>query len=157
MTPAELLQLSGGYWSICTLHTAVKLDIFTVLAEGDLTLREISDHTGCHQRGMSMLLDALTTLGLLTKTADRYSAPPFAREYLSRTSDTYLGYIILHHHNLMSGWNRLDEAVKSGAPAGTSASHSDDESTRENFLMGMFNLASMAAPLVVPAINGQQA
>jgi len=153
MTPSELLQLSGGYWSICALHAAVKLDIFTVLAEGGLTLQEIAERSGSDRRGMSMLLDALTSLGLLAKSADTYSAPPFAREYLSRTSDAYLGYIILHHHHLMSGWNRLDEAVKSGAPAGTSSSHSDDESTRGNFLMGMFNLASMAAPLVVPAID----
>jgi SAM-dependent methyltransferase len=153
MTPSELLQLSGGYWSICALHAAVKLDVFTQLAEGDLTVREISRLTGSDQRGMAMLLDALAGLGLLRKTADTYSAPPSTLEFLSRKSDNYLGYIILHHHQLMAGWNRLDEAVKNGAPSGTHSSHSDDESTRENFLMGMFNLASLAAPKVVPAID----
>ena len=27
--PAELLKLSGGYWSTCALHAGVKLDIFS--------------------------------------------------------------------------------------------------------------------------------
>lgn len=153
MTPSELLQLSGGYWSICALHAAVKLDVFTQLADGKLTASEIAHLTGSDPRGMAMLLDALASLELLQKTADTYSAPQSTRDYLSRKSDNYLGYIILHHHQLMTGWNNLDQAVTSGAPSGTSSSHSDEESTRENFLMGMFNLASLAAPKIVPAID----
>jgi len=27
--PGSLLQLSGQYWATCTLHAAVKLDVFT--------------------------------------------------------------------------------------------------------------------------------
>lgn len=153
MTPSELLQLSGGYWSVSALHAAVKLDVFTQLAEGDLPAREVARLTASDQRGMEMLLDALAALGLLRKTADIYSAPPTILKFLSRTSDNYLGYIILHHHHLMAGWNRLDEAVKTGAPSGTSSAHADEESTRENFLMGMFNLASLSAPKIVPAID----
>jgi SAM-dependent methyltransferase len=53
----------------------------------------------------------------------------------------------------MPGWNRLDEAVKSGGPVRGSSSHSDDESARESFLMGMFNMASISAPLIVPKID----
>lgn len=153
MTPSELLQLSGGYWSICALHAAVKLDVFTQLAERDMTVREISLLTVSDQRGMAMLLDALAALGLLQKTGDTYSAPPPILNCLSRKSDNYLGYIILHHHQLMAGWNQLDEAVKIGAPSGARSSHSNDAATRENFLMGMFNLASLAAPLIVPTID----
>jgi SAM-dependent methyltransferase len=153
MNPSELLQLSGGYWSICALHAAVKLDIFTCLSDGDLTAEEISRRTGSDLRGMTMLLDALSSLELLAKTSDRYCAPPSSLQFLSRNSESYLGYIILHHHQLMAGWTHLDEAVIKGAPIGTRASHNDDESARENFLMGMFNLASLLAPKVVPCID----
>jgi len=153
MTPSELLQLSSGYWSICALHAAVKLDVFTTLADGELSAQEIARQAQSEPRSMAMLLDALTALGLIVKNGNTYSAPLFAREYLSRASDKYLGYIILHHHHLMSGWNRLDEAVRNGGPTGCSSSRTDDDSTRENFLMGMFNMASMSAPLVVPAID----
>lgn len=153
MIPSDLLQLSGDYWRICALHAAVKLDIFTQLSEGNFTASEICRLSDCDQRGMTMLLDALVSMGLLQKTAELYCAPPSVLTYLSRKSDLYLGYIILHHHQLMSGWNRLDEAVKNGVPSGAKSSHTDDESTRKNFLMGMFNLASLAAPKISPFID----
>jgi SAM-dependent methyltransferase len=153
MTPSDLLQLSGGYWSACALHAAVKLDVFTHLSPGNLTAMEISCLTGCDERAMMMLFNALAALELLRKTGDTYCATPFSAEYLSKKSDKYIGHIIMHHHHLMSGWNRLDEAVKSGEPVRASSSHSDDETARESFLMGMFNMASMSAPLIVPKID----
>jgi hypothetical protein len=41
-TPADLLQLSGGYWSACVLHAGVKLGIFTHLVERSLTTEELA-------------------------------------------------------------------------------------------------------------------
>ena len=43
----SLLQLSGGYWQIFTLHTSVKLDLFTCLAqeaEGIVRSAQTADH-----------------------------------------------------------------------------------------------------------------
>ncbi|MGB9080718.1 MAG: methyltransferase, partial [Desulfuromonadaceae bacterium] len=77
----------------------------------------------------------------------------FAAEYLSRTSPRYLGYIIMHHHHLMAGWSRLDESVRSGAPIRGRVSHDGDESERESFEMGMFNLAMQLAPRIVPNVD----
>ncbi|MBC7963042.1 MAG: SAM-dependent methyltransferase [Steroidobacteraceae bacterium] len=153
MTPSELLQLSGGYWNVCALHAAVKLDVFTQMSQGAASAADISMVTGSDERGMTMLLNALAAMGLLDKFENKFSIPPFSATYLSKDSDNYLGYIILHHHNLMSGWARLDEAVKNGGPLRSNSSRTDDEAARESFLMGMFNLASLAAPLVVPAID----
>ncbi|MDD5287040.1 MAG: methyltransferase [Desulfuromonadaceae bacterium] len=153
MTPSELLQLSGGYWNACALHAAVKLDVFTHLSAGNLTSTEISCLTGSDERGMAMLFNALAAMGLLEKENNTYSATPFASEYLSKKSDKYLGHIIMHHHNLMIGWNRLDEAVKNGGPVRTSSSQDEDETILESFLMGMFNIASLSAPLIVPNID----
>ncbi len=153
MSPSELLQLSGSYWSTCALHAAVKLDIFTHLSAGSKTAAELSALTGCNDRGMAMLLNALSSLELLQKTGETYGTTFIATEYLSRKSDKYLGHIIMHHHHLMAGWTRLDEAVRSGGPVKASSSHGDDATARESFLMGMFNLASLAAPLIVPNID----
>lgn len=153
MTPAELLQLSGGYWSTCALHAAVKLDVFTHLTAGSLSAAEISTLTGSDERGTAMLCNALTAMELLQKTGDNYCAVPFSSEYLSRKSVKYLGHIIMHHHHLMAGWSRLDEAVKSGGAILASSSHGVDETVRESFLMGMFNIASLSAPMIVPNID----
>ena len=153
MTPAELLKLSGAYWSSCALHAGVKLDLFTQLAEAPATAGEIGNATGCDLRGTTMLLDALTGLELLAKQGEHYETTPFSADYLSKKSERYLGHIILHHHHLMDGWTRLDQAVRNGRPTWSGPSHNQDDSVRESFLMGMFNMANQSAPLIVPAID----
>jgi len=153
MTPAELLKLSGGYWSSCALHAGVSLDLFSHLTEEPRTAVEIARIIGGDQRGVAMLLNALAALELLEKNNNNYCATPFSTEYLSKKSERYLGHIILHHHHLMTGWNRLDEAVRNGVPVEVSSSRVDDETIREHFQMGMFNMATQNAPTVVSAID----
>ena len=152
-TVLELLKLSGEYWSTCTLHAGVRLDLFTPLAEYPHNAVQLSERLKTNPRATAMLLDALTALELLVKQGDFYETTPFSAQYLSSSSDQYLGYIIMHHHNLVSGWAQLHEAVISGGPVKEPVSHSGDMSMRENFLMGMFNLASLIAPRLVGEIN----
>jgi SAM-dependent methyltransferase len=152
-SPPQLLELSGGYWSTCALHAGVKLGVFTPLAGEPLSAEELAGRINCDSRGLAMLLNALTALDLLDKNGDRYVATPFAAEFLSRTSPGYLGHIIMHHHHLMTGWANLDQAVQSGAPIRERASHEDVAVSRESFLMGMFNLAMLMAPKIVPNID----
>jgi len=148
----DLLQLSGGYWNACALHAAVKLDIFTALDGAFRTADEVAQHRQSEPRATGMLLDSLTALGLLEKRDNCYLATSFASEKLSKTSPGYLGHIIMHHHHLMSGWTRLDEAVITGRPIKEPVSHGQDESIRESFLMGMFNLASQLAPRIAASV-----
>ena len=152
-TPASLLQLSGGYWSSCAVHAGVKLDLFTHLSDQDLEVSDLAALLSLDSRGLEMLLNALAALNLLQKNGVAYRATQFAAEYLSRNSPGYLGYIILHHHHLMPGWAMLDVAVRDGLPVRDRVSHSDDESIRECFEMGMFNLAMQIAPRIVRHID----
>jgi len=152
-TPPQLLELSGGYWSACALHAGVKLGVFTPLSGQPLTAAELAGRIGCDSRGVAMLLNALAAMELLDKQGESYVATPFAAEFLCRTSPGYLGHIIMHHHHLMSGWANLDKAVQSGVPVRGRVSHEDADSSRESFLMGMFNLAMQLAPKIVPHID----
>jgi SAM-dependent methyltransferase len=152
-TIPDLLQLSGGYWSTCALHAGVRLDIFTVLEDTPRTAAEVAQLRNSDLRGTAMLLDALTSLALLEKRDDTYLATPFAAEHLSRTSPAYTGHIIMHHHHLMAGWARLHEAVQTGGPVRERVAVGSDETVRESFLMGMFNLASLLAPRIVQTID----
>ncbi len=152
-TLAELIKMSGSYWSACTLHAGVELDLFTPLAETPATAAELSAQTRLNQRGLSMLLDALTALDLLQKKDDVYSTTPFSAEVLAKTSAKYMGHIISHHHHLVESWARLAESVSSGQPVRNRVSHEPSEAERESFLMGMFNLAMHMAPIIVPQID----
>lgn len=152
-TPPELLKMSGSYWSACALHAGVKLDLFTPLSAEPATATALAGRNGLDERGLAMLLDALAALDLLQKQDGVYRTTPFAAEFLSKSSERYMGHIINHHHHLVEGWARLDESVQSGAPARDRLSHEPTEAERESFLMGMFNLAMMMAPKIVPQID----
>ncbi|NTV50139.1 MAG: methyltransferase [Geobacteraceae bacterium] len=152
-TIPDLLLLSGGYWSTCALHAGVKLDIFSALDGTASTAVEVAQLCNADPRATGMLLDALVSLGLLEKRGDVYTATQFAETNLSKTSPGYLGHIIMHHHHLMAGWSRLHEAVATGDPISDRVSHVDNESVRESFLMGMFNLASLLAPKITKSVN----
>ncbi|WP_373501175.1 methyltransferase [Desulfococcus sp.] len=147
--PGALLTTSGFYWQTCTLHAGVKLDIFTTIGNSRITATEIAARLQADPRATAMLLDALAAMGLLEKTADAFANTHEGLTWLSRDSADYIGYIILHHHNLVASWSKLDEAVRSGRPVRQRANFQDPE-IRRNFLLGMFNLAMSTAPRVVP-------
>ncbi len=152
MNPGELLEISGYFWKTCALHAAVKLDVFTVIGDAQLTGKEISQKLNGAQSGVERLLNALTAMDLLEKTDGKYANNPAGKTFLAKDSAKYIGHIIMHHHHLLESWSQLDQAVLSGHPVRTRASFSNDE-WRESFLMGMFNLAMGLAPKLVPLID----
>jgi predicted O-methyltransferase YrrM len=151
-TPDELLRLSGNYWQSFTLHAAVVLDVFTQIGNDRLTNDNIAQRLNGDTRGVTMLLNALTAMKLLGKADGRYFNTPEGKQFLSKDSPGYIGYIIMHHHHLADSWNRLDQAVKTGAPVRKRASDGN-EKARESFLMGMFNIAMTMAPRLVAAVD----
>lgn len=150
--PGTLLETSGGYWKTCALHAAVQLDVFTVIADRRLSTGNIAEKLPADPRALAMLLNALTAMNLLEKSGDIYTNTPEAKAFLSKSSPGYIGHIIKHHHHLVASWSQLDQAVLSGKPVRTRATHSSDDA-RESFLMGMFNMAMMLAPRIVPEID----
>jgi hypothetical protein len=151
-TPGRLLEVSGSYWQTCALHAAVKLDIFSHLAPAPRSAEALARELGVDPRALEMLLNAAAAMGLLQKSAGRFGCSGSARTYLSRSSEHYLGHILLHHHHLFDAWGRLDEAVRTGQ-AVRERGDADEALRRESFLMGMFNLAMQVAPQVAATID----
>ena len=152
MNVAELLKLSGAFWTTATIHAGVKLDLFTALAHKPQTATELASHVQADNRALAMLLNALTALELLEKRNETFSTNAFSAQYLAKDSPDYLGHIVMHHHYLVEGWSKLDQAVLTGKAVRTRSTFSDDK-VHESFLMGMFNLAMQLAPHVAREIN----
>jgi SAM-dependent methyltransferase len=150
--PGTFLETSGGYWKACALHAAVQLDVFTVMENQRLSADAVAEKIQADPRALAMLLNTLSAMNLLVKFGDLYVNTPEAARFLSKNSPAYIGYIIKHHHHLVASWSQLDQAVLSGRPIRTRASHSSDDA-RESFLMGMFNMAMNLAPKIVPKID----
>jgi SAM-dependent methyltransferase len=129
-----------------TLPAGVALDIFTLLGTDTLSGKTMAKKIGMEQRGVILLLNALTALGLLVKKKDTYANTPESARFLSKASSEYIGYMIRHHHHLAPSWVSLDTALaQGGGPIQEAASVSAEE-WRESFLMGMFNMAMAIAP-----------
>lgn len=152
MTPGQILGLSGYYWRTCTLHAAVKLDIFTAIGGQEKSAAEIARSLDLDKRALDMLLNGLVSMSFLIKNRDRFSNTAASAEFLSKESKKYLGYMIMHHHHLVQSWTRLDEAIRTGNPI-REQSITDDEDRRESFLMGMFNMAMGIAPQLAGQID----
>jgi hypothetical protein len=150
--PGRLLEVSGSYWQTCTLHAAVKLDLFTKLGAERLESEEVARRLGGGPRGVPMLLNALVAMNLLARSGDKYGNTPAASTFLSKDSDQYLGFMIMHHHHLVESWSRLDQAVLSGKPVRGQASF-EVEAFLEGFLMGMHTLARHLAPTVSEVLD----
>ncbi len=150
--PGELLEVSGAFWKTCALHAAVKLDVFSVIGDDQLSAETIATKIKGSSKGVERLLNALVAMGLLEKSDDDYLNISGGCDFLSRESDEYIGHIILHHHHLVESWSQLDQAVLTGQPIRSRSSFSKEE-WRESFLLGMFNLAMNLAPQLVPLID----
>ncbi|SHI13074.1 Dimerisation domain-containing protein [Desulfofustis glycolicus DSM 9705] len=147
----SLIGTSSAYWRGCTLQAAVRLGIFTVLGGRSLSARAVAAAIGADVRGTGYLLNALAGMELLSKCGDLYRNSEVAARLLNEDEPGYIGHIILHHHHLVDGWAQLDAAVRSGGPVEQRSYGAETE--RRSFLLGMFNLASGAAPLVVKAVS----
>jgi len=151
-TAGRLLEVSGSYWQTCALHAGVNLGVFTVLAEGARSPEDVAAATSSSLRGVTLLLNALTAMGLLVRDGNRYGNSPEAGMFLAAGSEEYLGHMILHHHHLMASWARLPVAVRAGRPIRKRSTFQNRE-VRESFLMGMFNLANRLAPTIVREVD----
>ncbi|MDR1242869.1 MAG: methyltransferase domain-containing protein [Deltaproteobacteria bacterium] len=160
-TIADILGISGSYWAGCALQAGIALDLFTAVEKGKgnaqdkrLSVRDLALSLACDERALGMLATALIALGFLEGNTDDVTLPEHSWAYLSRTSERYVGFIIKHHAHIMPGWVRLAEAVQSGRrQREISSSDTDDAEERENFLMGMFNIAVNQAEMVASALD----
>ncbi len=150
--PGTLLAISGNYWQACTLHAAVKLDLFSALNQEALTAEQMANKLNADLRGLRMLLNALVAMDLLIKKDNRFYTDQAARNFLDRSSPQYIGHMILHHHHLVPSWSQLDQAVQTGKKLRPPVTVSDEQ-RREAFLMGMYNLASQQAPQIASQID----
>lgn len=150
----EIIRLSGAYWAACALHTAVLLDIFTLLDEGVSNEEELASRIQCDGRAFSMLITSLASMGFLERDGKTLKSSPAILELLSKKSPKYMGFIIKHHAHIMPAWTKLAQAVQRGqAVFEERSSTKEDLAEREAFLMGMFNVARLQAENVAKTMD----
>lgn len=98
------------------LKTAIELEVFTAIADGAQTAAAIGSRCEASQRGVRILCDYLSTIGLLTKSGAAYQLTDVAAAFLSKRSPAYLGTTaqFLLRPELKNNFESLTEAVRRG-------------------------------------------
>src|SRR5260221_7440561 len=149
----ERFRQACSYWQSKILLTALRLDLFTVLAGQDLSAAVLATRLGAAERGLAALLDALVALGLLTKQDHRYANTPFARTALDRTKPSFCGYTPLFDAHCWELWGQLEDTVRSGScPGQDTLFHADPVGT-ELLLRGLHADALRLAPALAARLD----
>ena len=118
--PGIIFETMAAYQRSAAFKAAIELDLFTQIAKGNHTAEGIAAAIGAstvHKaRGVRILCDFLTIMGLLSKEGERYSLGIDAAVFLDRNSPAYFGSAarFILDPKLMAPFWDLAEIVKSG-------------------------------------------
>jgi len=108
-------ELNFAFAPEVVLFAALRLNIFSAIEQGG-ELNSIASATGYSPRGLRMLLNCLTAMGLLEKEGETYHLNDLARRYCLPSSEDYIGKLFMHFDRLLGLWLTLPEAVRKGRP-----------------------------------------
>jgi len=148
--PDRLDQMIRAYWPSRCLLTALELDIFTAVGDG-AGAEQVGAKVHANGRSVGMLLNALVSLGVLSKSGDGYkNTAETTRFFVQGSKDNHRDGL-LHVANIWHRWSTLTEAVRRGGCVPIER----DDSARwtENFIAAMQRNSKDRAPLVVKALG----
>src|SRR5438552_18507963 len=90
-SPETIFQHLNAYQRSAALKGAIALDVFTAIADGATTAKAIAERCRASERGIRILADYLTIMGLLTKQKSAYALTQDAATLRNRHSPAYLG------------------------------------------------------------------
>ena len=155
-SPVIFFQTINAHQRTEALKTAIELEVFTAIGEGNTTAAQIAKRCQASEKGMRVLCDYLTTMEMLTKQGDQYALTLDSSVFLDKRSPAYLGGAteFLCSPMLTEGFRNMTAAVRKG---GTAVS---DEGTIGpehpiwvNFARGMAALMSMPANLMAKLVD----
>jgi predicted nicotinamide N-methyase len=91
MTEPSIFETALAYQATAALTAAVKLDVFSLITAGSTTVDALALAADASPRGLRILCDYLTVIGLLNKQGSNYSLTPTAGRFLDRSSPLVMG------------------------------------------------------------------
>ena len=120
-TPALFFETITAYQRSEAIKSAIELDLFTAIGEGNHTASQIVARCQASDRGARILCDYLTMIGFLTKAGNSYGLTQDSTVFLDRRSPAFMGgaiEFILSDH-IIEGFRHLTESVRKGGTVTT--------------------------------------
>jgi len=157
-SPELVFETLSAYQRSAALRAAIELDLFRAIGEGPGDVASLAGRCAASTRGIRILCDYLTVIGLLAKEDGRYLHTPTSAAFLDPRSPACIASIarFLGNPVLYEPYLRLTEIVRSGRTVLEGGGTVEPENpVWVEFAHSMAPMmAPMAAPLGTIALNG---
>ena len=134
MNPNTIREFASSFQKSRILLSGFELDVFTNIEGSGTTSKELAGRLQLDTHACDRLLNALVSVGFLTKRKEMFYNTAESFAFLSRKSPDYMGGL-MHTNHLWNTWSNLTQVVKSGKSA-----HPDDINERgEGWLYAFIN------------------
>ncbi len=149
-SPAIVLQTLTAYQRSAALRTAIELDLFRAIGEGPGDVQSLAKKCSASERGMRILCDYLTVIGLLTKEDGHYRHTSASALFLDPRSPACLAATarFLGNPALHEPFAHLTEIVRKGTT--TLAGQGSVEPENPIWVEFAHSMAPMMAPMAAP-------
>ncbi len=158
-SPEHIFQTLNAHQQTNALKTAIELDLFTAIDEGNNSAEELARRLNASERGVRILSDYLTINGFLRKENGRYRLAEDAALFLSKRSPHYMGTIVefLTSEQHFENMARLPEAVRrGGSPSERADNREPNDQLWVLFARSMASLTVPAATFIAELLGSQE-
>ncbi len=152
MNPGTIREFASSFQKSRILLSGFELDIFTHIDEFGSPSNHLSDTLNLNGHACERLMNALVSLGFLTKQDDLFFNTTESFTFLSKKSPEYLGGL-MHSNHLWNTWSNLTRVVMSGKPANPSEINERGEGWLFPFINAMHDRATRQAPSQLAAVD----
>jgi len=145
MNPNTIREFAASFQKSRILLSGFELDIFTNVDESGITNYQIANNLHLNEHACERLLNALVSLGFLTKQNHLFFNTAESFAFLSKKSSNYLGGL-MHSNHLWNTWSHLTQVVKTGNSAHATEINERGEEWLFPFINAMHDRAKKQAP-----------
>jgi len=148
--PQPIWQIMTGFQQSAAFKTAIELELFTKIAEGNKTVADIARACSASEKGIRVLADTFTVHGFLTKQNGEYDLSEMSATFLNKHVHTYLGSAVefIMSEGQKRGYDDLTNAVRHGGSQIQGEASMDPDSPM------WVTFAKAMMPMMVPAAMG---
>jgi SAM-dependent methyltransferase len=145
MNPNTIREFAASFQKSRILLSGFELDIFTNVDESGTTNKQIASNLHLDEHACERLLNALVSLGFLTKQNHLFFNTLESFAFLSKKSSDYFGGL-MHSNHLWNTWSNLTQVVKTGISAHPAKINERGEEWLFPFINAMHDRAKKQAP-----------
>jgi ubiquinone/menaquinone biosynthesis C-methylase UbiE len=147
--------MASAFQESCLLFAASDLGVFKKIKEtGPADANRLAAELNLSPRGLGLLLDACTAIGLLQKNGGQYSNSPEAAAFLVPGQPGDLSGALRYNRDVYSAWGKVTELARTGAPVEKPELHlGEDEARTRTFVMSMHGKAMAMAQQTLAVVD----